>query len=132
MNTFLSRALGKLTAFSRDARWPRLALFIGIATACFSIAGAQAADSRVETGHLIALENCGRCHAIGRSGESALPEAPPFRRLRDRYPIDDLAEALAEGIVVGHKEMPPFAFEPPQIEALLAYLRSLGPRGKVR
>jgi len=57
--------------------------------------------------------------------ESPLPEAPPFRRLHDRYKIDDLAEAFAEGIVVGHKEMPPFEFGPPQINALLAYIKSL-------
>lgn len=82
-------------------------------------------DPAVEDGRLIALENCTRCHAIGRSDESPLDEAPPFRRLHERYEIDDLAEAFAEGIAVGHKEMPPFAFRPRQIDALLAYLKSL-------
>ncbi len=111
----------------------RRALCILLTLICYGSADARAAESLVDTGHLIALENCSRCHAIGRSAESPLAEAPPFRRLRDRYPIDDLSEALAEGIVVGHKEMPPFAFEPPQIEALLAYLKSLGSRSdKVR
>ena len=37
----------------------------------------------------------------------------------------DLAEALAEGIVSGHPDMPVFVFTPPQIEAFLAYLNSL-------
>jgi hypothetical protein len=57
-----------------------------------------------------------------------MAEAPPFRKLPERYPVEHLAEAFAEGIVVGHPAMPQFAFEPPEIDALLSYLRSLGPR----
>ena len=86
---------------------------------------AVAGESRIDVGRLIALESCARCHAIAGNADSPLAEAPPFRRLSERYDIGDLAEALAEGISVGHKEMPPFAFEPPQIDALLTYLRSL-------
>ena len=85
-------------------------------------------NTQVEFGWQIAQTNCITCHAIGRTGDSPLDEAPPFRRLHERYKIDDLAEAFAEGIVVGHKEMPPFAFEPRQIDALLAYLKSLSSR----
>lgn len=86
---------------------------------------ASAAAEEVEAGRLLVQENCARCHAVGRSGESVMEEAPPFRRLHTRYPIEYLAEALAEGISVGHKEMPPFQFEPIQIKELLAYLKSL-------
>lgn len=82
-------------------------------------------ESLVEAGQNIAQENCARCHAIGRLGDSPRDEAPPFRRLHERYEVDDLAEAFAEGIVVGHTDMPPFAFDQEQIEALLAYLKSL-------
>ena len=46
-----------------------------------------------------------------------------------RYPIEDLAELLAEGIVSGHPDMPVFTFEPSQIDAILAYLNSLKGRG---
>ena len=45
--------------------------------------------------------------------------APAFRDLSKRYPIQHLAEALAEGIVTGHSDMPEFTFEPCEIEALL-------------
>ena len=40
---------------------------------------------------------------------------------------EDLEEAFAEGIMVGHQsaDMPAFEFEPPQIDALTGYLRSL-------
>src|SRR6266571_2363505 len=55
--------------------------------------------------------NCSRCHAIGRAGDSTHPEAPPFRTLGQRYPIEVLAEALAEGLSSGHPDMPEFRFE---------------------
>ena len=59
--------------------------------------------------------------------ESANPKSPPFRLLARKYPLSNLEEALAEGIVVGHEglEMPQFRLSPAQIEALLAYLRSI-------
>ena len=57
-----------------------------------------------------------------RFGESPLRIAPPFRTLHERYPIDDLAEALAEGIVTGHPTMPEFRLDPAQINDVIAYL----------
>ena len=58
-------------------------------------------------------ENCARCHAIGKEGASPHPEAPPFRTLSSKYPVEDLAESLAEGIVSGHPDMPIFVFTRP-------------------
>ena len=69
--------------------------------------------------------NCARCHAIGRTGASPHPAAPPFRSLSHKYPIEGLAEALAEGLSVGHPDMPEFVFEPDDIAAILAYLNSI-------
>lgn len=82
-------------------------------------------DKLVEKGRAIVQQNCARCHAIGTTGESTHPKAPPFRIVVKRYPVEDLAEALAEGIVSGHPAMPEFVFQPPQISAILAYLDSL-------
>ncbi len=42
------------------------------------------------------------CHAIGRSGDSPNKDAPAFRTLGQRYPVDSLEEALGEGILSGH------------------------------
>jgi hypothetical protein len=58
--------------------------------------------------------------------------APPFRVLPQRYPVQNLAEALAEGIVTGHPMMPEFTFAPDEIDALLTYIDSLAatPRHK--
>jgi cytochrome c len=87
---------------------------------------AIAADKDLsDKGEVIVRENCSRCHAIGREGASRNPEAPPFRTLSSNYPVEDLAESLAEGIVSGHPEMPIFVFEPHQIDAIIAYLESI-------
>ncbi|AWN42793.1 c-type cytochrome [Methylobacterium durans] len=82
-------------------------------------------DRQVQQGETLARTNCARCHAVGRIGASPLREAPPFRELHKRYPVDDLGEALTEGIRTGHPSMPEFRFEPDQAEALIAYLKSL-------
>lgn len=79
----------------------------------------------VEKGRTYAIARCAHCHGIGRMDESPLEQAPPFRRLHERYPVEQLAEAFAEGIVVGHSEMPGFNLDQHEIEALLAYLQSL-------
>jgi mono/diheme cytochrome c family protein len=81
-------------------------------------------------GAAIARNNCGACHAISRTGASPNPKSPPFRELARRYPLSNLEEALAEGIVVGHEglEMPRFKLDAAEIEAILAYLGSIQKR----
>lgn len=86
---------------------------------------AAAEVSEITRGRDLAEAYCGRCHALGRTGESPQPNAPPFRTLGQRYPVEQLAEALAEGIVTGHPDMPEFTFEPDDIGALLAFLEDL-------
>jgi len=73
-------------------------------------------------------KNCARCHAIGRTGASPHSQAPPFRTLSRKYPIEGLAEALAEGIFVGHPDMPESIFEADEVGAILAYLASIQER----
>lgn len=86
---------------------------------------ARAWDRQVDQGGRLARTHCARCHAVGRAGTSPLLAAPPFRDLHDRYPVEDLAEALAEGIRTGHPSMPEFRFDPDQAQSLIAYLKSL-------
>jgi len=66
-----------------------------------------------------------KCHSIDKVSPSPLRIAPPFRTLHERYPIESLQEALAEGIVTGHPSMPEFQFDPDQINDLLQFLKSL-------
>lgn len=84
--------------------------------------GASPAEQRGKT---FALNNCARCHSIDRVSPSPLKIAPPFRTLHDRYPVENLAEALAEGIETGHQNMPVFQLAPDQIHDLLSYLKTL-------
>ena len=87
--------------------------------------GQSLAQPTAEKGEEIAARLCSRCHAIGRKGESPMGLAPTFRSLSKRYPVENLAEAFAEGIVTGHPAMPRFVFVPAEIDALLAHLESL-------
>ncbi len=88
----------------------------------------QAIAAIVALGESIAEEKCGRCHALGSSDTSPHADAPPFRELAKRYPIENLAEALAEGILTGHPDMPVIALPDNEIDAFLTYLDSLNPQ----
>jgi mono/diheme cytochrome c family protein len=82
-------------------------------------------DSKVKVGKLIAETRCSTCHAIGPTGNSPHQDAKPFRQLSENYPVRNLEEALAEGIVVGHPDMPMFVLSPYEIDALITYLESI-------
>lgn len=79
----------------------------------------------IEAGNAVAERSCARCHAIGNAGNSPLAQAPPFRAFAGKWPLENLEEALAEGIVVGHKAMPEFALSTTEISDLIAYLETL-------
>ncbi len=79
-------------------------------------------------GRRLAEIHCATCHAIGAEDESRHPMAPPFRTLSRDYPVTALEEAFAEGILVGHPDMPEFRLEPAQIDALIAYMQSIQER----
>ena len=78
-----------------------------------------------EQGRRLAQFYCARCHAIDRVSPSPLRIAPPFRTLHERYPVEMLQEALAEGIITGHPTMPQFSFEADQVGDFMLFLKSL-------
>ena len=101
-------------------------ILVAGALAAAVIARAQNPDPAVARGRAFAESNCGQCHAIGPSGNGRLAKAPPFRTLHERYPVEHLSEALAEGIRTGHPAMPQFdELDTEQIDDLIAYLKSL-------
>ena len=93
-----------------------LALFCGIE---------PAAAENAQQGKRLALTHCSRCHAIDKVSASPLRIAPPFRTLHERYPVEMLQEALAEGIITGHPTMPQFSFDADQVGDFIAFLKTL-------
>jgi mono/diheme cytochrome c family protein len=102
--------------------WIGFALIIG---AGVFARPAQALSPAEQRGRSFALTNCARCHSIDRSTASPLAIAPPFRTLHERYKVEMLAEALAEGITTGHPSMPQFQLPPDQINDLILFLKTL-------
>jgi mono/diheme cytochrome c family protein len=96
-----------------------------VATVALSANSALALSPAAQRGFVFVNTNCSRCHAVGHFGDSPLVIAPPFRTLHERYPVDELAEALAEGIVVGHPTMPQFTLDPGQVDDVISYLKTL-------
>lgn len=90
---------------------------------CAGNAASQTGDP--QRGEAFARARCGACHAVGPGGSSPNPRAPAFRDLHRRYPVDQLAESLAEGIVTGHQGMPAFELSSAQVDDLIAWLRAL-------
>jgi cytochrome c len=80
------------------------------------------------SGQRLLRKHCSSCHAIGRNDESRHHDAPAFRTLSRSYPVSDLEESLAEGIVVGHPDMPEFKFPAEDIAAIISYLESIQQR----
>src|ERR1051326_5646154 len=64
-----------------------------------------------QQGKAVLAQFCSDCHAIGRTGASPNPAAPPFRIIDRRYPIEALRQTLQEGLLIsGHPDMPTFRF----------------------
>jgi len=110
-----------------SARWGTILAFSTMVL-MGSKAFAQDGASPERRGEALVAKNCGRCHAVGRTGASTHPDAPPFRTLSRRYAVEGLAEALAEGISVGHPDMPEFVFEADEVGAIIEYLKSIQQR----
>jgi cytochrome c len=79
-------------------------------------------------GEALVSRHCSMCHATGRTGTSPHAEAPPFRTLGRKYPVSSLEEALGEGVISGHPDMPEFKFPPGDVGAIVAYLTSIQER----
>lgn len=88
-------------------------------------AAAEPTLASVERGRAMSAEKCGGCHAVGRTGESAMAAAPPLRDIADLYPPTQLQESFGEGVMTGHPAMPQFELSPGQINDLIAYLETL-------
>ena len=98
---------------------------LAVSAMCAAASFSANAEDALLQGKALVETNCAGCHAIGATDTSSHPDAPAFRTLSQRYPVNQLAEALAEGISTGHPDMPEFVASPQQIDAILAYIGSL-------
>jgi cytochrome c len=84
--------------------------------------------SHERRGETLLTRLCAGCHAVGRTGASTHAQAPAFRTLSRRYKIEALEEALAEGLISGHPDMPEFQFSAEEVGAVVAYLNAIQDR----
>ena len=108
----------------RDARVRALAV-LALAAGLSLALGSSAQPGSSEIGRGLVLRNCGMCHAVGRTDTSPNPVAPAFRDLHLRYSVDGLAEALTEGVLTGHPQMPAFRFSAEEVADIIQYLNSI-------
>ena len=108
----------------------RIRRILAVAVAGMVVAGTvpAAIAQNLKRGEELLSRHCASCHAVGRTGDSPHKFAPPFRTLGQRYPIDSLEEALGEGIMSGHPDMPEFSFDAGDVGAIIAYLKSIQQR----
>ena len=86
---------------------------------------ASADAQSVRRGKAFARANCSQCHSIDRTGRSRRADAPPFRTLHNRYPVETLEDALGEGLSTGHPKMPEFRLDPDEVGDFINFLKSL-------
>lgn len=82
-----------------------------------------------DRGAMLVQQKCAGCHSVERSGDSPMNSAPPFRAMGVLYPVRDLQEAFAEGLVTAHPAMPAFEMTPTEIADLIVYLERVSGTG---
>ena len=124
METAMKLLILALSRLVRAAKGVQTALLVP--AMLVAVAAAHAEDAGLlRQGEALVSKECGRCHGVGRTDPSRHPQAPVFRSLSKRYPIESLEEALGEGIISGHPDMPEFQFDADDVEAIIAYLKSI-------
>ena len=116
--------LPRSLASDRFARFAALLLVV-VTGVLFQNAQGRADEQNIKLGGQLVLDKCSQCHAVGTDDTARHPEAPNFRDLSRNYPVEHLAEALAEGIITGHPDMPAFEFEAERVDQIIDYLRSI-------
>ncbi|HET7887203.1 MAG TPA: c-type cytochrome [Bradyrhizobium sp.] len=102
-----------------------VALSIGLS--CSGLA--HALDREQRRAQALLNESCGRCHAVGRTGSSPHPLAPPFRHLGENKLYDaDFSRRLQNGLSSIHPDMPTFRFSQHDAGAVIDYLRAIQSR----
>jgi mono/diheme cytochrome c family protein len=99
-------------------------VYIGIMACLLNVAlslAASAQSSDVGRGQFIAAEKCAGCHAVGDKGQGTV--APSFRAIAARPNLT--SERLKDLIMTPRHPMPATPLGSSEIDALVAYIRSL-------
>jgi cytochrome c len=102
-----------------------LSLFVFTLPTTDDLSAAEVFLGDAVEGRALVEELCSRCHGTQTDTESPFVSAPLLLDLANRWELESLSEALAEGITVGHPAMPAFEFTPREIDDILAYLQTL-------
>jgi len=105
--------------YRRTALWSLLVI-LQLTTSASAWADAQG----IRRGRAFARANCSYCHSIDGGSRSPRREAPPFRTLHKKYPVETLEDALAEGMSIGHPRMPEFRLDPNEVGDFISFLKS--------
>ena len=110
---------------------PLILALAGLATLSLSTP-TSAQEVSLTAGRELAIARCSGCHAVGRTGDSPNPRSPRFRDLGANFPFGGLREALMQGMIVGHPEMPIQHLTQTESGDLIAYMRTLQTRTPTR
>lgn len=113
------------------ARTAMMRLFVALSMILCCDGAGYALDADEQKARALLKEFCGRCHAIGITGQSPHPYAPPFRDLGENMLYDEgFSQRLQNGLSSIHPDMPTFRFSQRDAEAVIEYLRAIqsGPR----
>ena len=100
-------------------------------TLCAWSEASHALDREQQRGRALLETMCGRCHAVGKTGQSPSADAPPFRTFGDdKLYDDDFGQRLQDGLTTIHPDMPTFQFSRRDAEAAVNYLKFIQGRKK--
>jgi mono/diheme cytochrome c family protein len=100
--------------------------FVALSIVLSSGGATHALDREQQHARALLEEFCGRCHAVGRTGQSPHRYAPPFRELGENKLYDaDFSQRLQNGLSSIHPDMPTFRFSQRDAGAVTEYLRAI-------
>jgi mono/diheme cytochrome c family protein len=88
----------------------------------------SAQSTLASRGEVILMGECAMCHAVSGTTGGPAYLAPSFYEIALRADIRTLRESLQNDSVAGHPAMPRTSLSPIDVEAIVAYLESIGTR----
>jgi cytochrome c len=103
---------------------PKLICLALLSIVAWSASG-HALDAEQQRAKAMLETLCAGCHAVGKTGKSPQPLAPPFRTFGEKLYDTDMVQRLQDGLTTIHPDMPTFRFNRHEAAAAVNYLRSI-------